>query len=172
MGRTNLVILGGGLVAILAMSMLMQRLLKVHHEREGGAVALAVTEAYGNRLDGECAFKVEERPAQKGGIQQVGVLWIQPKLRTAGPRLATDIGRFIWRNHSKDRFQALEVWCRLGPKDEGQCHKIAKPYMSGSRKPTASGSQKPTTSGSQKPATSGSQMPAKKPATSAKPSPR
>lgn len=112
MGKSNWIIAGLGLLAIVALSLIMKQALNVHRSRSSSPVTVAVNKEVGARLDAPPAFRIE-----KLGERRRGVLRLRPTLETHVQRLVRDAGERAWLTAGKDEFDELVVVCDAGVGD-------------------------------------------------------
>jgi hypothetical protein len=103
-GRTNWILAGIGLLACIALSLMMQHSLGVRDSRGSGSVVAAVDAARGARLTGRSRFRSETR-----GRARVGTLTVQPLLGENSTRLAADVGETAWLALGREGIDRLLV---------------------------------------------------------------
>ncbi|MHC4853751.1 MAG: hypothetical protein ACYTF5_17220 [Planctomycetota bacterium] len=123
MGRTNMILLGMGIVACVVLSLLMQRGIKLQKAASVDPVARAVTEVFGTRLQEEPRFRVDTR-----GDRRVAVLRLVPRLPSTAQRLAKSVGRFVWQQQPA-LFDELVIVCKGAEPDQDQEIPIPRPFL-------------------------------------------
>ena len=123
MGRTNMMLLGMGLLACVALSLLMRRGLQIQQSGRTDPVVQAVTEVFGSRLRGTPQFRVDSR-----GNRRVGVLVLIPRMSVNSARLAHNVGSLVWQEHT-NRFDSLEIVCKQDEQDKGRRIPIPSPFF-------------------------------------------
>jgi len=97
MGRTNYVLLGMGLAAILALSLLMNYVLGQVEGRSGSPINRELAANFSDRVGGQIACEIA--PCRGGRRATVTV---RPDPGVPHKRLARDIGQFVWRQCYRD----------------------------------------------------------------------
>lgn len=126
MGRTNVILLVMGGLAVVALSLMMQYSLRVRGERETDPVLQELMELYGPSLDRESRISYVNGD---GGCR--AVLEIHPRLDVQSQVLARQMGEHVWRaSRSRDAaLEAVEVVCHgLGGEVERRVD-VPRPYM-------------------------------------------
>ncbi len=127
MGRTNMMLLGMGILACVVMSLLMKRGLKIQQSGKSDAVVRAVTEVFGSRLQVTPEFRIHSRRGQR-----VGVLVLIPRVSRHASRLVQNVGALIWQEHT-DRFDSLEILHKRDEQDKGRRIPIPSPFLASQR---------------------------------------
>jgi hypothetical protein len=163
MGRTNMMLLGMGILACVVMSLLMKRGLKIQQSGKSDAVVRAVTEVFGSRLQGTPKFLIHSRRGQR-----VGVLVLIPRVSRNASRLVQNVGALIWQEHT-DRFDSLEILHKRDEQDKGRRIPIPSPFLASQRAlrrvrmPASRPAAKPASRPAAKPASRPAAKPASRP---------
>ncbi len=129
MGRTNLILLGMGILTCVALSLLMQRGLKIQTAARIDPVVTAVTEVFGARLQFAPRFQINNE-----GDRRVAVLQLVPELLSTSRRLTRDVGRFVWQQ-AHSRFDDLVILVKQDVEDPGTPIPIRRPFLARTRAP-------------------------------------
>lgn len=127
MGRTNLILLGMGILTCVALSLLMQRGLKIQTAARIDPVVKAVAEVFGGRLQVPPRFRINSE-----GDRRVAVLQLVPELLSTSRRLTRDVGRFVWQQ-AHSRFDDLVILVKQDVEDQGTPIPIPRPFLAGTR---------------------------------------
>jgi len=125
MGRTNLILLGMGILACVVLSLLMHRGLKIQKAAKTDPVVKAVTEVFGSRLQLPPRLRIKSE-----GDRRVAVLQLVPELPSTSPRLTRDVGRFVWQQ-ANNRFDDLVILLKEDVEDRGTPIPIPRPFLAG-----------------------------------------
>ena len=112
MGRSNWIIAALGLLACVALSLLMEQALKVHTSKAAGPVTIAVDKAVSSRLGAPARFAVETVDGRR-----TGRLRLRPTAEANVLRLVRDAGEKAWLAAGRDRIDVLVVVCDDGERD-------------------------------------------------------
>lgn len=108
-GRTNWILLAFGLVACLALTLLMQQALQVRKERVADPVAGEIDKSLGSRLSGPTRWRIRDGH----GAEKTGWLKLQPTVGVREDKLALDAGEIVWRR-MRSGIGSLIVHCDAG----------------------------------------------------------
>lgn len=122
MGRSNWILVGLGLVASLALTLMMQQALHVRNDRVVDPVAVEVTKTFGGRLSGPTRWRARKAPK----AMKAGTLTLQPTVGVNEENLARDAGDFVWRRVGHE-FSSLLVVCDSGIGD-ASCFNVPPPW--------------------------------------------
>jgi len=121
-----MMILGFGLFACVALSLLMKQAFTLNEDKQVPPVVRELTEIFGDRLKKPPEFEVRAKAGASAG-RKVGVLTIEPKLAIAGRDLALNLGRYVWGMPSEDLdFEILEVVVLRGQAGGDQVFRIPR----------------------------------------------
>ena len=124
-GRTNAILLAMGLGAILALSLMMQHVLRVHEEHRQSPIVREIQSNFGARLARPAEYRA--RDLEKGRVAE---LVIYPVLGVSRLRLAHDVGAYAWRRVGFEQgLSALVVVC-VDLDGERTSFPIPRPYAS------------------------------------------
>ncbi len=123
MGRTNLILLGMGLLACVVLSLLMRRGLNIQQSGRTDPVVKAVNEVFGWRLREPPRFQIQSR-----GDQKVGILVLIPRVSRNVSRLAQNVGTLVGQEDA-NRFDSLEIVCKQNELDKGRRIPIPSPFL-------------------------------------------
>lgn len=124
MSRTNYILLAFGLVAALALSFMMQHLLRVTKDQKSSPVAQEVFAAFGMRMTAEPKLEVTQVDGRKTAILSFTAFG-----GIAMGRLAKETGTFLWRRLGKEeQLEAVLVRCTDELDGKTQVFPIPSPF--------------------------------------------
>lgn len=156
MGRTNLILLVMGILACVALSLLMHRGLKMQKEARTDPVVKAVTEVFGGRLQVPPRFRIDSQGERRVGFLQV-------VLELPSSRLTADIGRFAWQQ-APGRFDDLVILVKHEMGGEEQTVRIPRPFLATGQSARAARSRTPKPTPKSTPTSQPASRPAVQPA--------
>jgi hypothetical protein len=121
-GRTNVIVLVMGGLAVVALSMLMQYSLRMQQERATDPVLQELMELFGPSLERETRVAY---PATAAGRR--AVLEIHPRLDVQLRTLALRMGEMVWRR--VDGLVGVEVVCHTIAGDVSQRIDVPRPFL-------------------------------------------